>query len=50
MGIPALFIPVILLLLAILLIPTAFGHVPVIPEENEALSEEATVVSDPAKS
>ncbi len=46
--IPAIFIP-FLLLLAILLIPAAFGHVPVIPEGNEALSE-ATIVSEPAKS
>jgi hypothetical protein len=48
MGIPVLFISV-LLLLALIFIPAAFGHVPVIPEGNDVLSE-ATVVSDPAKS
>lgn len=48
MRIPAFFNPA-LLLLAFFLIPAAFGHVPVIPVGNDALSE-AMVVSDPAKS
>ncbi len=48
MHTPAVFIPILILIAAFSITP-AFGHVPVIPVGNDALSE-ATVVSDPAKS